>query len=177
MSRRRISQERWQCAMSDSQFMNRTAALSLVLVILPVVLGIRGLNPPAAASLYAPATEFSAARAMKHLQVIARSPRPVGTAEHEAVREYIAGELRSLGLEPEIQEATAVTRRPTLFHAGTVRNIMALLRGTGNGKAILLASHYDSVSRGPGASDDGAAVAAMLETLRALKAGPPLHYD
>jgi Peptidase family M28 len=163
--------------MSDSQYINRTAALSLVLVVLSVVVSIRSLNPPAAAGLDAPATEFSAARAMKHLQVIARSPHPVGTAEHEAVREYIAGELRSQGLEPEIQEATAVTRRPTLFHAGTVRNVLALLLGTGTGKAILLAAHYDSVSRGPGASDDGAAVAALLETLRALKAGPPLHND
>jgi Zn-dependent M28 family amino/carboxypeptidase len=37
----------------------------------------------------------------------------------------------------------------------------------------LLAAHYDSVPTGLGASDDGAAVAAMLETLRALRAGSP----
>ncbi|MGH3144372.1 MAG: M20/M25/M40 family metallo-hydrolase, partial [Rubrobacter sp.] len=34
-----------------------------------------------------------------------------------------------------------------------------------------------SVSTAPGAGDDGAGVAAMLETLRALKAGPPLKND
>ncbi|HLU38995.1 MAG TPA: M20/M25/M40 family metallo-hydrolase, partial [Planctomycetota bacterium] len=38
--------------------------------------------------------------------------------------------------------------------------------------AVLLAAHYDSVPAGPGASDDGVAVAAMLETARALLAGP-----
>jgi hypothetical protein len=42
---------------------------------------------------------------------------------------------------------------------------------------ILLVSHYDSVVGSPGASDDGAAVAAMLEALRALRAGPPLAGD
>jgi Zn-dependent M28 family amino/carboxypeptidase len=36
----------------------------------------------------------------------------------------------------------------------------------------LLVAHYDSVPTGSGASDDGAGVAAMLETARALKAGP-----
>jgi hypothetical protein len=51
------------------------------------------------------------------------------------------------------------------------------LKGTGQGKAVLLASHYDSVATGPGAGDDAVAVAALLETLRALKAGAPLKND
>jgi Zn-dependent M28 family amino/carboxypeptidase len=38
-------------------------------------------------------------------------------------------------------------------------------------------AHYDTVQDAPGASDDGAGVATMLETLRALKAGPPLKND
>jgi len=41
----------------------------------------------------------------------------------------------------------------------------------------MLVAHYDTVSRSPGAADDGAAVAALLETLRALNAGPPLRND
>ena len=41
----------------------------------------------------------------------------------------------------------------------------------------MLCAHYDSVPEGPGASDDAAGVAVVLETLRALKAGPPLDRD
>jgi hypothetical protein len=41
----------------------------------------------------------------------------------------------------------------------------------------MLVGHYDSVPTGPGASDDGHAVAVLLETLRALRAGPPLERD
>ena len=37
--------------------------------------------------------------------------------------------------------------------------------------------HYDSVDDGPGAGDDASGVAVVLETLRALKAGPPLDRD
>ena len=62
--------------------------------------------------------------------------------------------------------------------AGTPENVVARLEGTNDGgKAFLLMAHYDSVSTAPGASDDGAGVASMLETLRALKAGPPLKND
>jgi hypothetical protein len=39
-------------------------------------------------------------------------------------------------------------------------------------KAVLLMAHYDSVPNAPGASDDGLGTATLLETLRALKAGP-----
>ena len=37
-------------------------------------------------------------------------------------------------------------------------------------------AHYDSVPAGPGASDDGAGVAAVLEIARILKAGPPPRH-
>jgi hypothetical protein len=41
----------------------------------------------------------------------------------------------------------------------------------------MLVAHYDSVPRGPGASDDGHGVAVLLETLRALKSAAPLRND
>ena len=56
--------------------------------------------------------------------------------------------------------------------------MLARLPGTDpGGKAFLLAAHYDSVPTGPGATDNGSGVATALETLRALKAGPPLRND
>jgi hypothetical protein len=41
----------------------------------------------------------------------------------------------------------------------------------------MLAAHYDGVPAGPAASDDGSGIATLLETVRALRAGPPLRND
>jgi hypothetical protein len=54
---------------------------------------------------------------------------------------------------------------------------MTRIRGTASTGAIVLSAHYDSVPYGPGASDDGAGVAAILEAAQALLAGPPLRND
>jgi hypothetical protein len=51
------------------------------------------------------------------------------------------------------------------------------ISGKNPGKALLLSAHYDSVHTGPGAADDGASVAAILETLRVIKTHPPLQND
>ena len=115
---------------------------------------------------------------MTFLKVIGETPHPVGSVEHQAVRDYLLSELARAGLNPMVQKTVVV--RPataTLFHAGTIENVMARLPGTNNSKAVLLIGHYDSVPTSPGASDDGAAVAAILETLRALRAGPALRND
>ncbi|HZT60920.1 MAG TPA: M20/M25/M40 family metallo-hydrolase, partial [Pyrinomonadaceae bacterium] len=126
----------------------------------------------------APPSEFSAARALKHLRIVAARPHPIGSQEHAAVRDYILRELSGLGLEAETQRTTAVNGRwGTPFGAGTVENVVARLKGTQGGRALLLVCHYDSVVNAPGASDDGAGVVTLLETARAIKAGPPLKND
>lgn len=162
--------------------LSQTSVLATLLVILCLALvsylAIRLQSPPAAVPESAPASEFSSGRALKHLASIARKPHPLGTEEHALVREYILAQLTAAGLSPETQETLAVNPNVIPNRAGNVRNVLARLKGTGGGgKAILLASHYDSVAPGPGASDDGAAVAALLETLRALKTGAPLKND
>src|ERR671938_735923 len=137
-----------------------------------------GLPDPVPAS--APPTTFSSARALAHVRAIARRPHPMGSPTNAAVRDYLVEELSALGLKPEVQKATAVTccSHSGAFGAGTPQNVLARLDGTAKGgKAFLVVAHYDSVPTGPGASDDGAGVAAMLETIRALKAGPPLQHD
>jgi hypothetical protein len=55
-----------------------------------------------------------------------------------------------------------------------VENVIVRIEGTENQEAILLVAHLDS-RNGPGASDDGSGVSVLLETLRALRAGPPLR--
>ncbi|HEX8709305.1 MAG TPA: M28 family metallopeptidase [Pyrinomonadaceae bacterium] len=155
-------------------------SVALFLLIMAFVwLALYRLSPPSAVAESASPSEFSSGRALKHLSSIARAPHPLGTAEHAAVRDYLVKELGALGLEAELQQAAVVNQmRGAPFFAGTVSNVLARLRGTGGGAAaVLLSAHYDSVPSGPGASDDGAAVAALLETARALKAAAPLKND
>jgi len=154
------------------------ALLMFGIIALLVCLGLYQLTPPAVLPQNAPLTEFSAERAMKYIEVIARNPRPVGSLEHDKARDYIMKEIATLGLSPEIIRTTAVNQSSgfTVF-AGTVQNIFVRLEGHSKSKSVLLVSHYDSVSTGPGASDDGAGVAAMLESLRALRAGQTLKND
>jgi hypothetical protein len=89
------------------------------------------------------------------------------------VRDYIVGELNSLGLSPEVQRTTHVSpRRGGVPHrAATVENIVGRVRGTNGDRSILLLAHYDSAPNSPGASDDGSGVVTLLETARALKSG------
>jgi Zn-dependent M28 family amino/carboxypeptidase len=61
--------------------------------------------------------------------------------------------------------------------AASVTNIVARLPGTANTGAIAFNADSDSVGSSPGASDCGSVVAALLETARALRAGPQLRND
>ena len=115
---------------------------------------------------------------MTYVKVIAQKPHPAGSAEHKAIRDYLLNELSRTGLSPTVQKTVVLRPTPgTPFHVGTVENVVARLEGTNNSKAVVLIGHYDSVPTSPGASDDGSAVAAMLETLRALRAGERLKND
>ena len=153
--------------------------LTLLLLLLGFAyLVISRQSPPPTVSAQAPPDVFSSGRAMNNLRVIAERPHPIGSAEHEKVREHIFKELGALGVEPQVQKITgAYSRQGNSIRAATVQNVLARLKGTENSKAVLLSAHYDSVPNSPGASDDGAAVVALLETARALKNSPPLKND
>ncbi|GAB1514036.1 M20/M25/M40 family metallo-hydrolase [Actinophytocola sp. KF-1] len=154
------------------------AGLVLLLVVAGVITGTallqRGI-PPAPAS--APSSAFSAERAMRHLEQFARAPRPQGSAAGVRAERYLADELRAAGLSVAVQHAVGVHTGDGLATFGRVDNIVATLPGTDSSGTLVLAAHHDSVAMGPGASDDGAAVAAMLETVRALRTGDRLRND
>lgn len=152
-------------------------ATALGLVVVTTLSILRIARPPAPVPSTAPDTVFSAERALRHVAVIARRPHPMGTDEHDRVRDYIVGQLKALGIDTQIQETTAIGTRYQA--AGRVQNIVGLLRGSApNGKVVLLMVHYDGVEAGPAAADDGAGVGALLETLRALRArSMPLPND
>ncbi|MDA0643964.1 M28 family peptidase [Nonomuraea ferruginea] len=125
----------------------------------------------------APDDQFSAGRALVHLKKFAAGPRPVGSPAGDRARDYLAGQLRAAGLEVEIQRSVGARSAAGLATFGQVDNIVGRLRGTDSTGTVLIAAHYDSAAMGPGASDDGAAVAAMLETVRALRGGPGPRND
>jgi hypothetical protein len=167
---------------------------SLITIALVIFLVLAQMMPAAVVPASAPATTFSAARAYEHLKTIARAPHPTGSPESALVRQYLFDQLAALGLQSEIQTSTSVyhdtgkwgvsgargmeiTPNTWSIAGATVHNVMARIPGTASTGAIALAVHYDSVPYGPGTSDDGAGVAAILETARALVAGPALRND
>lgn len=162
---------------------SRVKAILLAVCAWAFVVGVVALTismqrPPSPVGASAQPSEFSSGRAMQHLKSIAREPHPIGSPAHAAVREYIVGELESLGLAPEVQQATAVSKAQRRTVAADVRNVVARMSGSGGGgEAVMLVAHYDSVMHSHGASDDGAGVAALLETARALKSGPAPRND
>jgi hypothetical protein len=134
----------------------------------------QGLRPSAPKPVTAPASQFSAARALATLTRFMgkETPHPTGSDANTAVRERILREFSQIGYRPDVQNAFSCNEYGT---CATVNNIVVRLEGRDK-SAVLIAAHYDSVPAGPGASDDGAGVAAALEIARALRYLPtPRH--
>ncbi|MCR8842479.1 M28 family peptidase [Paenibacillus sp. SC116] len=142
-----------------------------------VILTLFLQKPPEPKASDVPIQEFSSARAMEYIKVIAAEPHPTGSAAIEKVRQYLVDQLKQLDINPKIDTFNGFLE--TSYFKGNIElhNIIGIVKGTGNGKAIMLSAHYDSVDTAPGANDNGAAVAALLETARALKSGPQLKND
>lgn len=159
----------------------RTAWLVFFLLVIAAALWM--MQPPKPLPADADLPDASATRAYEHLQVIASDIHPVGTPAHEKVRDYLVGQLRSYGLDPQVQHTSGFYQHPdaTFDYGGAIDNIVVRLKGTNTptkpGQAILLSAHYDSTANSHGASKNGVSVAALLETIRALQAGPPLQND
>lgn len=181
------------------------AALA-ALVLLGILL-LLGLRPPAPRPVDAPANEFSAMRAIAILERILGdgAPHPAGSDEHAEVRRRIIAELEALGYDVHVQRTipcrggrcipveNIVTRLPGRGAAaaaggGDRGDVSAAAAGASGGRgvdpsragsrgAVLLASHYDSHPRGPGAADAGASVAAIVEIARIVREDAPYRND
>lgn len=153
-------------------------AVALALLALVLLLVVVRVQPPSPKPQNAPPDEFSAGRARQVLGALLGdgSPHPTGSPANARVRDRILARLRGLGYAPEVQRAFACNAS-AFGNCAWVENVLARLPGRQPGGAVLLVAHYDSVSGGPGASDDMTGVAAVLEVARALKAGPPPLHD
>lgn len=144
---------------------------ALLLIIAAVYWSYEGLMPSYSEDAMAPEHHFSTAKAFEHVEQIAQKPHAVGFEAHTEVRAYIVSELEKLGLETSLQEGYTAGDWGNLSKAV---NILARIKGTSDGKALLLLSHYDSSPHSSlGASDAGSGVATILEGLRAFLSENP----
>ena len=151
---------------------------SLALALLIAVLT---LQVPAPAGADAPATAFSAGRAMADVREIARRPHPVGSADHARVQALLLQRMAALGLQTSTQAGALSPRAVQRFERDgqsatgvELTNLIGVLPGRDPRlPAVALMAHYDTVPGSAGAADDTAGVAAILETVRALRARGP----
>jgi len=166
----------------DSASPVRGIAAAFILVAFLSWLALR----PAQAT--APATEFSAARAGADLALLAKTPRPIASKANHQARAWLIERLRAIGLEPQVQRAL-VQKNYVDYNAnyeatmGVVQNVLVRLPGTApdrfrglQRRSLLLVAHFDSDHASLAASK-AAPVAALLEALRVLRAGPRLAND
>lgn len=153
------------------------AAAALVAVVALTVSASLAQRPPAPLPASAPPGEFSAERAWTHLErITGDEPTPVGSAAGDDVRDYLIDELSALGLDTELQRGTGVFSAGGVS-AGRVDNVVATLPGRDTTRTVAIAAHYDTTFGSPGATDDKASVAAILETARALTSGGTPRND
>jgi hypothetical protein len=150
--------------------------VALVLGALAAV-SLLALEPPDPQPASARASEFSAERALSHVQQIAERPHPVGSPANAEVRDYLVGQLEDLGMRPTVQQVTSARTMEGTASMARVHNIHAQIPGSSPTGHVVLVAHYDSVPRSPGAADDGAGVAAILEIARAITSGSPPRND
>ena len=122
---------------------------------------------------------FSAERADRILQTIIDDtlPHPPGSLAHQELRTKIKSQFEALGYAVELQHGTVSVPRlnqrvlPNQLDIELTNIIARRKRSTPppkSKKPLLLVAHYDSVTSGPGVSDDGVAVASLLEIARIL---------
>lgn len=161
---------------SKSVRSNRSLA-RWIIALSCIAIGVLPLLPPSPQAPESDPTQFSATRAFDQVEAIAREPHPIGSAEIERVRAHILSTLNETGLDPQSQtvEVPDYFGDPETFVE--VVNVMARIRGSDPSGALALVAHYDTVPTTPGANDDSAAVATLLEIATILVANPTMKND
>ncbi len=115
-----------------------------------------------------PPPKFDGARALQYVkEIVAYGPRPVGSANHKKVEDYILAHLKA----DEVESDTFTADTPE--GKFPVRNIVAKFPGTKDG-IIVIASHYDTnyplrKTSYVGANDGGSSSALLLEIANQLR--------
>jgi len=107
--------------------------------------------------------------------------RLVGTPGSEKARAYILSRFAEIGLSPigeRFEQPFEFAKRDGTKVQGT--NLVARIKGTESGKALVVSAHYDhlGVRDGQiynGADDNASGVAGLLAVAEAFQAKPPKH--
>ncbi|WP_236640825.1 M20/M25/M40 family metallo-hydrolase [Flagellimonas alvinocaridis] len=146
--------------------MKFSRTLALFLLLAAVFWSYKALTPTYGPDMDASPQIFSTDRALVHVKNLSVEPHAVGFPGHARARSYIISELKKMGLETSTQEGYTAGDWANLSKA---TNILARIKGTSEGKALLLLSHYDSNPHSShGASDAASGVATILEGVRAF---------
>ncbi len=108
---------------------------------------------------------------LEHVKILATSDgRAMGTPGHKRARKYLCAVLQHLGMQPYEGDALELV---TTTGAEKLVNIIAVAPGKNrNDPSILIGAHYDTFGSLPGADDNAAAIAIVLEIGRALSKSP-----
>lgn len=156
----------------------RAAVLALaVLAVLSGLVVAGQQTVPRPLGVHSPVQVFSADRALTQLRALGSEPRPMGSPAAARARDLLLQRLRGLDLGAEVRTGLGGRATTGLATVGHAQNVVATLPGTRSTGTVLIVGHYDSSSIGPGAGDNGAAVASMLECARALGQGPAPRND
>lgn len=145
-------------------------------------LGGAGATTPVAGPPETPAGpgEVRGSAAMVHLRALQRiadehggqraSPGP----GYDASVDYVAGVLRAAGWQVSTPTYEADGHDDDAAGTAPVRQVVAQTRSGSPGGVVMAGAHLDSVRDGPGITDDGSGVAALLATAEHLGAAPPV---
>lgn len=106
-------------------------------------------------------------RLRSHVAALEGVRHPIAAPErHRAARDYVATELRAIGLAVELV--------PFTFRGRTYHNVLGVLpERDARRPRLLVGAHFDSTADTPGADDNASGVAVLLECARLVAAGQP----
>lgn len=131
-----------------------------------------------------PALATPGERALDDIRILSADDmqgRAPGTPGSERARAYILGRFAEIGLTPvgeRFEQPFSFVKRDGSSVQGV--NLVARIKGTAGGKAMVVSAHYDhlGVRDGQvynGADDNASGVAGLLAVAEAFKAKPPKH--
>jgi len=157
------------------RFSPRSLATALLLAVFALTWLCSG--PPRLDSSRRSALPFSVERALSDVRALSQQSGEIGSSGNAARRRYILESLSRLDIPTEVQSTDAVVSLLGRVVAARVHNVVARLPGREHRPALLLSAHYDTVPNSPGAADDAAGVATLLETARTLRGSTALARD
>lgn len=147
--------------------------MSVLLVIMLFAMALPahavGLPAQAQAAHHQLTDRYTGEAAYEHVRYLSKEigPRVASTDAELEAAEYVFDQFEAMGYDPFVQPFTYV-RRGVTYES---QNIIAVKPGRGD-TTVVVGAHYDSVSRGEGATDNASGVGVMLEVASLLKDYP-----